>query len=45
MHRQTHRRNASGDPREICNQVPSREARDFLILGAGARQAGITGAP
>lgn len=30
--RQTNRR-TGGDPREICNQqVPSREARDFLIL-------------
>ena len=33
--RQTKRRNASGDPREICNQVPSRQARDFLILNTG----------
>lgn len=31
MHRQTLRRNDGGDPREICNQVPSHEARDFLI--------------
>jgi hypothetical protein len=32
--RQTHRRNASGDPREICNQVPSQTARDLSIPGA-----------
>jgi hypothetical protein len=36
--RQTHRRSRSGDPREICNQVPGK-ARDFSILGVGpARQ-------
>ena len=32
MHRQTKRRTRSGDPREICNQVPSRQARDFFML-------------
>ncbi len=36
MHRQTHRRPSGGDPREICNQVPSREARDFSILQGAA---------
>jgi hypothetical protein len=39
-----HRRRAGGFPREICNQVPSHEARDFLILGPaglGAPREGI----
>ena len=43
MHRQTQRRNAGGDPREICNQVPSRQARDFLIRGAGPAWAEMAG--
>lgn len=46
MHRQNQRRNAGGDPREICNLIPSREARDFSIPGASrARQAVRTKAP
>jgi len=33
--RQSPRRNASGDPREICNHSdPSHKARVFSILGA-----------
>ena len=31
--RQTNRRNTGGDPREICNQIPDREARDLSIPG------------
>jgi hypothetical protein len=34
------RRQSGGDPREICNQVPSRTARDFLILRSLAAVAG-----
>jgi hypothetical protein len=38
--RQAKRRNLSGARREICNQVPSPKARDFLIRITGrARQA------
>jgi hypothetical protein len=38
--RQTTRRRSGGDPREICNQVPRRGARDLLIHGAvGAHPA------
>lgn len=32
--RQTNRRSSGGDPREICNQVPSQEARGLSILAA-----------
>lgn len=39
--RQAHRRNGSGDPREICNQDPDRLARAFSILVSDrARPAG-----
>ena len=43
--RQTNRRNTGGDPREICNQVPDREARDLSIPGGIASPAapGSTG--
>ena len=38
--RQAIRRSSGGDPREICIQVPSHQARDFSILLTGrARQA------
>jgi hypothetical protein len=39
--RQNPRRHSGGDPREICNQVPSRPARDFSILMDGGRQPGV----
>lgn len=47
MYRQTQRRNAGGDPREICNhEAPSRKDRGLLIHGARrAREAVRAKAP
>ena len=41
--RQSPRRRSGGDPREICNQVPSRAARDLSIHRARRRDVGTHG--